>query len=229
MAEAGFRLRVAYQKAGRLRHLSHLEVTRALERSVRRAALPYAVTKGFSPHMKVAFGPALPVGTAGDREYWDVWLSQYVPAEQVLSRMQDATPPLLAPIEAGYVPSTEPSLSSACTLGVYIVEIRGKGVTAQSVGTAIDAAVAKGEFRIERKGKTKVYDLATMLSKEPVAKSEGSAVRVSMATRMGPQGSLRPDAFIIDALSQGDVAVEAIRVTRSDVLIEDEAGSRRPL
>ena len=38
-----------FRKSGRLRFLSHLELARALERSVRRAGLPYAVTQGSAP------------------------------------------------------------------------------------------------------------------------------------------------------------------------------------
>ena len=46
-----FRLRMTFCKQGRLAMLSHLEVARALERAVRRAGLPFAVSQGFSPHM----------------------------------------------------------------------------------------------------------------------------------------------------------------------------------
>ena len=53
-----FRLRLTFAKQGRLAMLSHLEVARALERTVRRAGLPYAVSQGFSPHMLIAFGAA---------------------------------------------------------------------------------------------------------------------------------------------------------------------------
>ena len=62
-----FRLRVSFVKQGRLAMLSHLELARALERAVRRAKLPYAVSNGFSPHMRIAFGAALPVGVGGHR------------------------------------------------------------------------------------------------------------------------------------------------------------------
>ena len=68
MADMPFRLRVSFAKTGRLRFLSHLEVVHALERAVRRTELEYAVTQGFNPRMKIAFGPALPVGTAGQRQ-----------------------------------------------------------------------------------------------------------------------------------------------------------------
>jgi hypothetical protein len=112
---------------------------------------------------------------------------------------------------------------------VYEVTVEGKGATAQSVGAAVDAVVAEGVFRVERKGKTKVYDLADGLPKEPVATSAGMAVVVDMTTRMGPQGSLRPDAFIAEALSRADVAVDTIVVTRDRLLIEDDSGVRPPL
>ena len=42
-----FRLRVTFHETGRLAMLSHLELARALERAVRRAQLPFAVSQGF--------------------------------------------------------------------------------------------------------------------------------------------------------------------------------------
>ena len=59
-----FRLRVGFSKLDRAALLSHLELLHAIERIVRRAQLPYAITQGFHPHMKLAFGPALSVGVA---------------------------------------------------------------------------------------------------------------------------------------------------------------------
>ena len=50
-----FRLRVRYGKRDRLKYLGHLELIHTIERIVRRAGLPYAVTQGFSPHMRVGF------------------------------------------------------------------------------------------------------------------------------------------------------------------------------
>ena len=97
---ADFRLRVTFNKAGRLGMLSHLELARALERAVRRADLPYAVTQGFSPHMKIAFGAALPVGVESTCEIFDVSLTEYVPADEALARLQRVSAPDLMPHSA---------------------------------------------------------------------------------------------------------------------------------
>ena len=78
--------------------LSHLEMARALERAVRRAGLPFAVSQGFSPHMRIAFGAALPVGVGGTAEIFDLFLTGLrAPALRALAALQEASPADLYP------------------------------------------------------------------------------------------------------------------------------------
>lgn len=225
MASGEFRLRVTYAKTGRLRWLSHLEVTRCLERGVRRAALPYAVTRGFSPHMKIAFGPALPVGTAGERECFDVWLTEYVPASEVLFSLSSALPPGLKPAEGRYVPESSASLSAGVVLGVYDVVVDGKEVNSTGVRTALRRLLAAGQLEVEHRRKTKVFDLARTLPKEPSVREEGGAVRVTVHVRMGPEGSLRPELLLRAALAAAELDGAVTAVTRTDALVESEEGT----
>ncbi len=95
-----FRLRVTFRETGRLAMLSHLELARALERAVRRAGLPYAVSQGFSPHMRIAFGAALPVGVGGTSEFFDLFLT-----------------------EACYVEPKAAAASVACPVSTYEVQL----------------------------------------------------------------------------------------------------------
>ena len=60
-------LRVCYRKTGPSAHPVAPRSRARVRAAARRAGLPYAVTQGFTPHMRIAFGPALPVGTAGLR------------------------------------------------------------------------------------------------------------------------------------------------------------------
>lgn len=66
------RIRAEFSKRGELKYLSHLEMIRLIERSLRRAKIPLAYTEGFHPSPKISFGPALPVGVEGLREYFDM-------------------------------------------------------------------------------------------------------------------------------------------------------------
>ena len=225
MASGEFRLRVTYAKSGRLRWLSHLEVTRTLERGVRRAGLPYAVSRGFHPHMRIAFGPALPVGTAGTRECVDVWLVEYVPAPRALRALGDALPEGLDVLAAHYVASGAPALSSGVLVGVYDVRIEGREVTATQVQAALEKVVAAGTLHVEHRRKTKVFDLARALPKEPSARDEGDEVVVDLTIRMGPEGSLRPDVLLGVALDGAGLIGAVTAVTRTDMLVESEEGT----
>lgn len=229
MGESVFRLRVCFGKRGRLRYLSHLETARALERAVRRAGLPYAVTKGFNPHMKVAFGPALPVGTAGDREYVDVWLVRHVPALEARERLTNALAPDLAPCSVAYVGDREPSLSAALSVAVYDVVVSGAGGPDGCLRAALESVLADGTLAVERKGKQKVFELASMLPKEPEVRPTAGGAVVTVTVRIGEGGSLRPEALVNAAVARSECDARVVSVTRTDLLIEDAGVTRRPL
>jgi radical SAM-linked protein len=219
-----FRLRVVYGKTGRLRHLSHLEIVHALERMVRRARLPFAVTQGFNPHLKAAFGPALPVGTAGEKEYFDVWLTRYTAAEEVLRMLRARAPGDLSPIEARYVADNAPSLTAALTIASYEVELDGEELDASKVQAALSEVLSAGEFTIVHKGKHKVFDLARSVPKDARVEARDGGVSIDLTVRMGPQGSLRPEALIRHSLEVAGIEASAVRTTRHDTFVESDEG-----
>jgi radical SAM-linked protein len=225
VASGEFRLRVHYAKSGRLRWLSHLELIHALERSVRRAGLEYAVTQGFNPHMKVAFGPALPVGTAGDNEYYDVWLTRYTEGGEVLESLHNSTPSDLTPIAVRYVADAEPSLGAAITIAVYRVTVAGKESSASQVRMALESLQSSGSLTVQRRGKDKVFDLARCLPKEARVGDKDSGSEVEVTVRMGPEGSLRPEVLVSQALSHASLDAAVTHTTRTDTFIESSEGS----
>jgi radical SAM-linked protein len=224
VAEMTFRLRVTYGKTGRLRHLSHLEVTRACERSVRRAGLAYAVTQGFNPRMKVAFGPALPVGTAGLAEAYDVWLTRLVPPGEVLAILRASTPEDLAPLEAKYVPESAASLAASLTTADYEVLVLGPDMGPETVRQGVEAIQADGSLTLQHKGKAKVFDLAVFLPKEPTIEAYPGGAKALVTTRMSASGTLRPEALIAEAIRRMSTGVAVITVTRTGLRTE-EAGA----
>lgn len=225
MTRGEFRLRLCYTKQGRLRYLSHLEVVHTLERTIRRAGLPFAVTQGFSPHLKAAFGPALPVGTASEREYLDVWLTRYTEPGEALRLLRAMSPEDLAPSEAKYVAGNAPSLSAALTIGMYSIDVEGEEYGAEQVHAGLSRVIGAGEFSIEHKGKKKVFDLTRSLPKEPRVYGRQGGVGVDLVVRMGPQGSLRPELLLRAALPPSDATVTVVRTTRTDTLIESDEGA----
>ncbi len=179
-----FRLRVVFRKAGRLALLSHLEVARALERAVRRAGLPFAVSQGFSPHMRIAFGAALPVGVGGEREFYDLFLTRYVAPAKCLEALRAASPDDLMVLECAYVEHAAPAASVAYPLSTYRVDL-----TAPVGEWPVPDAVT-----VVRKKKEKELAVAEYLAGEMLLADDGRSVMFALEAK--PTGSLRPDKLV---------------------------------
>lgn len=86
------RLRVRYTKLGRVRFLSARDLTSVWERALRRAGLPIAYSEGFTPHPKVSFPDALPVGYASTGEYAELTFAADIDPGRGLGRLSAALP-----------------------------------------------------------------------------------------------------------------------------------------
>lgn len=64
--------RISYSKLGKIRFTGHRDVARIWERSLRKAEVPVAMSTGFTPRLKMAFGLALPTGAESLVELLDV-------------------------------------------------------------------------------------------------------------------------------------------------------------
>ena len=170
-----FRMRITFAKQGRLALLSHLEVARAIERAVRRAQLPFAVSQGFSPHMKIAFGAALPVGVGGTHE--------------MLALQKESVPDLMVK-ECVYIEPKAPAASAAFPLSTY-----------RALLSAAPAQLPVPEqVHIIRKKKEKVLDVADFLVGEMLL--EGASLTFTLEQK--PSGSLRPDKLLAACLDQAN-------------------------
>lgn len=176
----------------------------------------------------MAFGPALPVGTAGEREYYDVWLTTFVETASALARLEAVSTQGLAPFGARYVREAEPSLSAALTIADYVVRVQ-TALGPSELQDAMEAVRESGELVVERKGRTKVFDLALALPKEPAASSRKDGIAVEMTVRLGPAGSLRPESFILAALDHAGVGAQRVDVTRTHLFAEEGSDWRPPL
>ena len=106
------RLRVEFSKSGVLKYLSHLELVTAIFRAMRRAEIPMRYSQGFHPSPKVAFGPALGVGIAGIREYFDMEITPPFDIDYFILKMNSVLPEGLKIKDAVLISDKEPSLSS---------------------------------------------------------------------------------------------------------------------
>ena len=84
--------RVRFAKRGPARFVGHLDLARAFDRIVRRAALPVVYSGGFNPRARISFGQPLPVGVESEAELCVVDLARPAPADEIARRLQEQCP-----------------------------------------------------------------------------------------------------------------------------------------
>ncbi len=94
------RIRIRYAKRGPLRFTSHRDFARALERAVRRAAVPIAYSQGFTPHPKISYASAAPTGVASEAEYLEIGLQRAVDPDELRRALDAALPPGIDVLDA---------------------------------------------------------------------------------------------------------------------------------
>lgn len=196
-----FRMRIWFRKTGRLALLSHLELARALERTIRRARLPYAISQGFSPHMKIAFGAALPVGVGGLRECFDLQLTRYVKPTEVIKALQNASAVELMIMTGDYIGKQEEAASVAYPLSTYEV-VLSRELSNPSLPETIT---------VIRKKKEKELVVSEFLQGD-ILWNDATATFCLLSK---PSGSLRPDKLVAALLESYD-DVRVVSLTRID-------------
>ena len=218
------RLRIRFEKLGKVRWTSHRDVARMWERAGRRIRLPLAWTEGFSPRPKLSFGLALPTGAESVAEYLDLELAPdaVVDVESLAAQLSPALPmgvdvTVVAALDQK-VPSLQEDVAS-CTWRVGFAP----GV---DLSTLVDRALASSSLLVERerKGRLSVDDvrpaiLALSAATTPDGEPELEALLATRPRALRPQELLR-------AL---DPNLEAARVIRTHQWIERDGLREEPL
>lgn len=228
------RLRVRFGKDGRLAYLGHLEVIATIERSVRRAQLPFSVGNGFARRMRLQFSQALPVGAASACECYDLYLTRRVAAKDALEALRASTPPALAPTDARYVSGKLPALEAWLTRAHWNVRVFGAGedFCAPALDEALCALREVGRIDFMRGDKPRTIGLDTTLVgwevREGVEERGWKAIDLSLDTRSSNLGALRPAVLLEAAFARAELAgatADSLRVTRTGQWHEQDDGT----
>lgn len=228
------RLRVRFGKDGRLAYLGHLEVLNTVMRSVRRAQLPFLVGNGFAQRMRIQFSQALPVGAASVCEYYDLYLTERIDAEEALERLRVSTPTALAPVEARYVGSRLQALEAWLTRSDWQIHLLGDGQDLDTV--ALDEALLGlreiGSIDFMRGDKPRTIGLDDTLVGWELAdaglEAGRKAIDMTLHTRSSNLGALRPAVLLEAAFGQPELkgcGLDSMRVLRQSQWHEGEDGA----
>ena len=143
------RVRVRFAKTGKLRFISAIDLGRVWERALRKADLPIAYSEGFSPHPKVSFGDALPLGYASTAEFAELTFGGTLDLDVMTSRLNGAFPTGLEVLDAMEFVEGGKRLGKLLQASLWTLDYPD----AEGVAEAVAALPADGPLPVERERK----------------------------------------------------------------------------
>jgi radical SAM-linked protein len=221
------RIRIRYTKEGRVRFVSARDLTSVWERALRRADLPIAYSEGFSPHAKVSFPDALPVGYASTGEYAELTFAAPIDPGPGLGRLSATLPGGMDILTYMEVPDGAPKL--ARMLGATLWEMVFPAADPRAASSQIDQLQRAGDellasetaevVRIRPNGEERTLDVRPALvtlraSLRPAA--TGDAAHPTLRTVLRNDGPTVRPTDLYNALSPRSDALSGTSPDASD-------------
>lgn len=201
--------RIAFEKAGLMRFISHLDLNRCMIRAIRRSGLPAWYTEGFHPHMYLMFPLALSLGAESVCEVMDIRLTEERPAEEILSRLNAALPEGLHATAVREPKNVTQDIGSAS----YEVLLGGEGLL-----SVWEAFLAQPEIAVEKKTKKglKTVDIRPQITCE-AAEETADGLRLRLRLPAGNEGNLNVSVVTDALISFTDRPITVRKVCRLQI------------
>jgi len=204
------KVRLRFAKRGDLRLVSHHDLLRCLERTLRRASIPMAVSQGFNPRPKIVFALALALGIEGRREIVDLEMADLMDPAEILQRLVAVSPPGLDWLS---VEAITPGRSAPQAEAVqYLLEVPGDRQDATRTRLAILLSSTQWPYTRHRPDRDVTIDVRPFVLG---AELEPPGI-LRFRLKITPNGSARPED-VIDALGLSDLLGQGSVLVRTEV------------
>lgn len=211
------RLRAVFEKKGRAKYISHLDLNRCMLRVFRRSKLPVWYTEGFNPHPYFSFALALSLGFESSCEIMDFNITEELPFEKVRDGLNAVMPEGMRIVSV----SEQKKKITAITSAEYEIELSSENN--DRLVEKINELMASDSIFIEKKTKKGIseVDLKPSISGFRTERLENGNVFMVMRLPAGTQTNYNPTLFL-EALKKRDcIPFETEKISRTGIFCEN--------
>ena len=230
------RFRIQFEKGPGMRFTSHLDLMRMWERALRRSALPLAFSQGHHPHIKMSFGPPLPLGHRSRAEVFDLEFTR-PPGVDLVERFNAVLPDGLAVVATRPILFKTPSLMSQLGGASYRVRFPRSYLTEAGLEAGqlhgvltrgITELLGREHVIVRRQGEDQAREFDARPSVAALEASEREAPAVLDAhIRFVPRAVVRPEELVSLLLPSGDA--RTLDIERSALWMDVDGQRLDPL
>jgi radical SAM-linked protein len=216
-----FRYQLRFSKTGDLVWIGHQDLMRVLERLLRRASIPVALSQGFNPRPKLNFVQALGLGIEAHREVLEMELSQWLTPEFLMNQLNQTSPPGLNFLDARQLLTRKSSQASKI---IYTFDKDIPDHRREATSLAMEEFLNANEFRVDRTRDSQIVSIDLRTLVDHLDWTDDHHVRMSL--HVTPQATARPEE-VLAVLGLKDLYTTGLLV-RHDVILRDEPNKPDP-
>ncbi|MBQ9871203.1 MAG: DUF2344 domain-containing protein [Eubacterium sp.] len=229
---SALKVRVKYSKTGPLKFISHLDVMRYFQKSIRRAGLDIAYSTGLSPHQIISFAAPMPLMLTSVAEYFDAEFLSLPSHDEFIRRLNEAGTPMMQVWDAAILPEKALNSMAAVTASSYRVTLTEKGeaglgrVWREQIPAEVEQLIRDEEIVVIKKTKKKEEptDIRPMIHSCAMDKD---AVGMEMLLAAGSKVNLRPEQILAELSVRCGVPYDRFHydILRLETYMDDPAGT----
>ena len=205
-------VRVWFKKMGMSRYVSHLDLMRAMTRSVRRAEVPLWYTEGYNPHPYLTFALPLSLGMESLYESMDMRIEGESTNKEIFGLLKGSMPPGIE------IVSVEDPIDDPKTIAFGEFDLLFDCEDTKALTALIEEMLSKEELIVQKLGKQgrkKVLKDINLLEflKESKLSSSGNRVKLTVVFPAGSTTNINPTLLSDEIIKQSgeDIASYVVR------------------
>ncbi len=207
-------MRVWFEKTGKLKFISHLDLNRTMLRAVSRSRLPLWYTQGFNKHPFITFALPLSLGVESRCEIMDIRLEDgaVVTPEEVKEKLNQVLPPELKVFRVAEVAGKVSQIAFAA----YDLDFPGD---AQKIRHRFDEFWARPQIMVFKKTKSggKEVDLKELVELKDIQVLP-DRLRLKVVLPAGNEESLNPSVLTSAFIEYANDDQIGVLITRTAIL-----------
>lgn len=223
-------IRALFTKKNYLRYLSHLDLVRLFHRSFNRCQIPIKYSEGFNPHPRFSIANPLSLGIESEGEFIDIDLTEEIPIEDFITKMNQSLPEDIQITKAVYL-KKDVSISSIIEWSYYEIRFQMlENLELEQLLDKIHIWLENDEILITRqrkKGRNKitVEENIRSLIGNVVVKNRDSEnfFEINALLKSGESVTLRPMDFVqaMDRDLNLKIDLDLVYLKRLELLADD--------
>ncbi len=210
-------IRIFFEKKGRAKYISHLDITRCFSRAIRRTDIPVWHTEGFNPRIYMTFPLPLPLGFEGERETFDIRLTDDTyPPEKVKTELNKVFPEGIKAISVQTIVDDLTTIEKA----IYTITLKSNDI--KKLEEEVKSFSQKTDITVEKKSKKgiKTVNIAPDIEVQEIY-AENNLLKVKALMSAGINYNINPNLWLNAFMAEYGYDDIVLNVTRNFVLRAD--------